>query len=1275
MAYIDPEKDIDYSEFTSDILFRKEFALLNTDKSSKTYNPHWDVSRFLGDPYLSLTSYQMFTANFMNPNTPYSRLLMKWGTGSGKTIGSLAIAMKYISLLKQTEPTLGYVFILGFTENIFKSELMRFPQFGFISYEELDLLNKLQVESRNNRSAGERLKELVMRVRRRFSNGKNNGFFQFLGYKQLAMHLFIPGKENIKISDLSREEIVERINDGRIKLNESLLKEFSNSLIICDEIHNLYNSLEKNNWGVAIETILNYNTTTRAVLLSATPINNSPTEIVDILNLLLPRTKYPVVRQEDLFDGDKLKPTADKKLREYFTGRVSFLQDVNPETFPSREFMGQSIPGIPFLKFVRTPMSEFHNAIYQKEVSDTLPQEGQYIMDFILPDPEIKYGKQLCPKPGIFKTKEIQNKYESASSEWRSSVGIGLVDDVITGPALHVDGHLAEISAKYHAMVKQIQHIIENGKGKIFIYHNYIHMSGVLFIQEVLRMNNFIMVDDPVQDSTICLHCGQPKSKHPKLGGGNEDIIRIVPRNEFVFDCEENNVLLFSYFSFEVVNIEVCVIPWTAQNVEPERILATYKKLNPKQTWVLQIQKSEINDSQITTRWEDPVNSEMEFVSTGPVNPTDVYSAMHSMETMLLKNSKKNQSAMFGGSVSSKTDSHPFRAVRFFVVHSNLDRKKIQHAVERFSSPANTFGEEALIIVGSRVLKESYTLKSVRNIFIMARPDNISMLVQIMGRAVRKDAHERLPPDQRKVEISLFTHCLPKNALSHEEQKYKLKMQLNDEIQKINRIMHECSIDRFFNHAKIFRDPELKKTGDLDILPYEQGSVKKRPLETSTFNAFHKETELNMVQYIIKRLFLEYSPVWKYAHLIAGVRSPPFAIPMDTAIFEDYIIHTALTTLVHFNDEFSFEPVLELTTRLTEKLYNINEKVLINAHGDTSVIIHVDDMYMLVPISNDKLLLYQEAPYRPRIKHKTYQWDLQTYIKARADASFESKRTKFIEKWKNVAILNMEPILYEFRPKFHQKLAEECIEYIQSLTNGRRQELHVFYFKLLDYYSLKGLILWADRVHENILEKYLTLLQKPKQRTLEEDIALELKTTDPNWISTGAEQGLNKKLNWIDKFLSSKDSKKTMIPAEYFPVGHFFDDVPRFYHPESKWYYDGQYVLPPSSYVENEIIIGFDERSSTTLSHKFKLRPPFKEKKVTDARLIEKGSVCMFKSKEQLQKIMKSLKIEHKEELISEMCQRIRNRLISLERQERNRGSKIKWYYYFYEKRPESVMN
>ena len=83
MSYI----DIDDDSILEDVLKRKEFyALKNKRRSQHEKNilPLFMVEDELRrGNILQLHSYQIFVQNFINVNTPYSRLLMKHSTGSG----------------------------------------------------------------------------------------------------------------------------------------------------------------------------------------------------------------------------------------------------------------------------------------------------------------------------------------------------------------------------------------------------------------------------------------------------------------------------------------------------------------------------------------------------------------------------------------------------------------------------------------------------------------------------------------------------------------------------------------------------------------------------------------------------------------------------------------------------------------------------------------------------------------------------------------------------------------------------------------------------------------------------------------------------------------------------------------------------------------------------------------------------------------------------------------------------------------------------------------
>ena len=128
---------------------------------------------------------------------------------------------------------------------------------------------------------------------------------------------------------MRESDILKALNEKKIKFNIELLESFKNSLLICDEIHNVYNSLYKNNWGIAIQSVLDYTPSLRAIFLSATPLNNNPTEIIDLMNLLVVSDTNEKFKKEDFFSDVKtgeIKSESLDKIKKFLKGKVSFIK-------------------------------------------------------------------------------------------------------------------------------------------------------------------------------------------------------------------------------------------------------------------------------------------------------------------------------------------------------------------------------------------------------------------------------------------------------------------------------------------------------------------------------------------------------------------------------------------------------------------------------------------------------------------------------------------------------------------------------------------------------------------------------------------------------------------------------------------------------------------------------------------------------------------------------------------------------------------------------------
>jgi hypothetical protein len=178
------------------------------------------------DQELVYHSYQLFVQHFLNPNTPHKRLYLNHGTGTGKTLSAIGIALRFIDLYKQAEladenaPSVGSV--KSPVETAFHREFMRFPELKFITRDERRALTNLKIQAFRTGSTAlrERVKDMEMRIKRRFSNRRNYGYFTFLGYKAFFNRLFT-STADIELYSLTEDQLKQHISDGTVRINKT----------------------------------------------------------------------------------------------------------------------------------------------------------------------------------------------------------------------------------------------------------------------------------------------------------------------------------------------------------------------------------------------------------------------------------------------------------------------------------------------------------------------------------------------------------------------------------------------------------------------------------------------------------------------------------------------------------------------------------------------------------------------------------------------------------------------------------------------------------------------------------------------------------------------------------------------------------------------------------------------------------------------------------------------------------------------------------------------
>lgn len=1158
-------------------------------------------------------------------------------TVTHNTIASIASAMEFIRQYSreysrklaslpptrqsrlEAERTTPSVFVFGFAgaKTAFLRDLIFRHEFGFISVQE-----QVELESAR-RAAASGLsddiavyKELYSRYKRRVLSKGKGGFFKFFGYDELVNRVFTT---DLKLTELEAHAlqtgenldaiINEKIAAGEIQVNTSFVAQFERSLIIADEIHNTYNMFTRNNRGVVLGYLLDSAPGVRLLSLSATPINNAPSEIVELLNFLLPRRLR--VSKKDLFLNKRdLRPGGLEKIAELSRGRFSFMRDTSPQYYPAQTIEGDELklpaevegfPAgviLPYLKFIQCPMSILHQQTlnrllrsatvepagsaagsegvestgHDQELSEAvaagIPPDGQTIFDMVFPNPDSE-------SIGLFRSGDLRARLINAPSDWRDSVGVSLrmVGNraAPSGSFLHRDS-LPRYSTKYAQMLDLVLKIMrladENPSrvGKIMIYHNRVRGSGVLLIQEILNENGFLDEFSTPVDNTRCYICAKTLAEHT----------------------------------------------------------------------------------------ESP-------------------------------------------------PAHRFHPARFIVAHSEIDKASMDMGLTKFNSADNANGKNFLILVGSRIMKESYNVLDCQHQIVVSQPVSIPALIQILGRCNRKNSHLNLPKSQRRVSVYILISTVSTkfpyvNVISPELGRYAAKLADYKVIQQITRAITQEGVDSDLHWDIIMpnnlrqryfppnRDdnPQLLLEGMYFEPKYKVPvPIRREDMVLSTFSAYgYAEGEVHMISTIIKRLFRR-RPVWTYERLWEAVREPPFSLEVNPKLFTEENFIIALSALTDLRTPLqSIEPATgtDLVTAVSKlfdpadmHLYTSTRRYRIVQVGiyyilaptHTQAVAEVNRVHEGLPEhfrDKERAMLHAAGEYRerPHVDVETYLRGIQT-TPGRAipiDNIPTESRVEYDPATLNNMISKLERsgcplmlLLTELSEGFQRQSIESVIvKSMAGLALSRADK------KILQLYGDLGVLVYAGEIVK--YKDTAKMFTWARARELPGATPVGYLTPQSVKIYTGTSQ-------------------------------HIGEDEHRGTAADS-WVEVNKLALNRTiTWRENDIIVGYLEPAGDSM--RFKLRRPVQiireevrtqtplrkilrsetksvTKEFADTRLIERGIVCTTKSKPELMRVLSLLglaagKLPSREARVKRLCMLIFERLVKNEITERTADTKVKWLY------------
>ena len=348
--------------FNVKIADREEFHATQYDGSLHPFQTRADELCGKKNEIFELMPHQLFVKNFMSRHTPYSSILLYHGLGTGKTCSAIGIAEETRKYNRQTGLN-RKIFVIAApnVQDNFRAQLFHEDKLLFENgvWNLNTCIGNTLLQEINVQSLQQQQKQTIVKS----INDLIHKHYRFMGYRQFAN--YIHAQTSVQNASLTKEEKTEE----RVK---NIHRHFNDAMIIIDEVHNVHQLVDdeareeeelpaqvggvkrRDNKPKSPEEpltkmlmeVATYANNVRFVLMSATPIFNSQSEIIWLVNLMNMNDRRPTITIRDVFDSQggftqasSLNPYAesgDDLLRRKLVGYVSFVRGENPYIFPYR---------------------------------------------------------------------------------------------------------------------------------------------------------------------------------------------------------------------------------------------------------------------------------------------------------------------------------------------------------------------------------------------------------------------------------------------------------------------------------------------------------------------------------------------------------------------------------------------------------------------------------------------------------------------------------------------------------------------------------------------------------------------------------------------------------------------------------------------------------------------------------------------------------------------------------------------------------------------------
>tara|TARA_B110001454_G_scaffold218686_1_gene247448 strand:- start:133 stop:3939 length:3807 start_codon:yes stop_codon:yes gene_type:complete len=326
---------LDDPNFTLKISKKKEFNEVKILKKTKKEIENIEQeSNKLCNPNIEfeLEPHQMFVRNFLSFETPYNSLLLFHGLGTGKTCSSISVCEEMRTYYKQIGIKKKIMIIASpVVQENYKLQLFDDRKLKKINglwnikactgNKFIKEVNPMNIKDLTKEKIVKQIKKIIRQS------------YEFMGYIEFAN----------KINNLIK--IKKSVDENtRTKRKIYLIKkEFSNRLLVIDEVHNIRSISKNRRTTQNMLDLVSHAENMKLLLLTATPMFNDAKEIIWLANLMNLNDKRFPIEITDIFDkkGDFIMDSkgankGKELLIQKITGYVSYVSGENPFTFPYR---------------------------------------------------------------------------------------------------------------------------------------------------------------------------------------------------------------------------------------------------------------------------------------------------------------------------------------------------------------------------------------------------------------------------------------------------------------------------------------------------------------------------------------------------------------------------------------------------------------------------------------------------------------------------------------------------------------------------------------------------------------------------------------------------------------------------------------------------------------------------------------------------------------------------------------------------------------------------